>query len=290
MTRRDPRSQSHRSSTQHPLLPVRRAGAFGNPADASTGVSACGSLSGFSGIGDPFPSNRAPLAGSGITTELQWYLGTIVEFFAEHDRSAGRRPVPSRGGWVGPSAQPHQKRPRRAMLILAGVAVLDHEPGQLFGRLVAQSQPAGDVVGVDEQFIAGHREELRGVPHPGHMEAECALGRRGRNAGQRRRAPLDRLEAFPARRVFHRPCPHCDVSSGTARQVQGVLARGAGHMRDRPIDAPLQVARSHRPVRVDAGLQGRNDERGRSLDGIRPDSHEALSRISCRTFIASAAA
>lgn len=47
-------------------------------------------------------------------------------------------------------------------------------------------------------------------------------------------------------------------------------------MRDGPVDAPLKVARSDRPVRVDSRLQRRNDDRSRRLDRIRLDSHETI--------------
>src|SRR6202042_1730150 len=77
------------------------------------------------------PSDRAPLTGDSVAAEFKRYLCTFGERW---------RLAPACRGWVTPAAQPHEEGPYRALADgLTGIAVLDHESAQLFGRLVWQS-------------------------------------------------------------------------------------------------------------------------------------------------------
>jgi hypothetical protein len=107
--------------------------------------------------------------------------------------------------------------------------------------------------------------------------------------GSRRRPPGPWPQRPPARQHSPRLPPDVPAASRLPRVTPLLRCnewsdwrdrrrtyQGPGHMRDRLVDAPLQFACSHRPVRVDARPQGCNDSRGRSLNRIRPDSHEAI--------------
>jgi hypothetical protein len=192
-------------------------------------------------------------------------------------------PRPARSG----SARTPPASPARSSPDLKLIAPPVHQIAQMPALTRPHAATIRHATVAGHRTTTDHRYSALAEPHPALL---IAYPRRRRPACRAERAAVAdsycsmTLAGMRPRSLIPMPCSLCDVASGATREIEGVLGRGAGHMRDRLLDAPFEVARSHRPIRIDAWLQRRHDGRSRSLDRIRPNGHEALSLIPRRRF------